>query len=149
MPMIASRGGAWWRRVLPAIALVALVGALPGGAEAQWGCPNDCSGNGTCEFEGVFNRERQGWPWSRVCACDSGWTSADCSLCSSSDACAGRKVCRFGACRCPIGWQGDECDKCYSSVACGEHGSCFEEACVCEPGWSGRECDVPLDRGAR
>ncbi len=121
--------------------------AVPDPAEAGLFCPNACSGRGTCEFEGVFNRERKGWPWSRVCRCDPGWTSADCSLCASSDVCPGRQVCRFGECRCRTGWQGDDCERCYSSRGCGEHGKCYEEACVCDPGWTGMDCDVPLEAG--
>lgn len=111
--------------------------------EAGLLCPNDCSGRGACEFEGLLNPDRKGWPWSRVCVCDPGWTSPDCSLCSASDACPGRQVCRFGECRCGNGWQGENCDRCYSSVGCGDNGACFEEKCICKPGWSGIECAVP------
>lgn len=142
-----SRGGGRWLPGLLMLLLSAVV--TPGAAEAGFFCPNDCSGRGECRFEGVFNPERKGLPWSRACVCDSGWTSADCSLCDDSAVCPGRQVCRFGACRCPIGWHGDDCGRCHSSVACGEHGSCYEEACVCEPGWTGMACDVRLDGAAR
>lgn len=128
--------------VLLALLLLPLSGPRP--AEAGFFCPNDCSGHGSCRFEGVLNPRRQGPPWGRACVCDPGWTAADCSRCDASDACPGGQVCRFGECRCPIGWLGDDCNRCYSSVACGAHGSCYEEKCVCAPGWSGPVCDVPL-----
>ena len=131
------------RQLLLAAAVLVVAGSLARPAAADLICPNACSGHGACRFEGVFNPDREGWPWSRVCVCDPGWAAADCSRCAASDVCPGRGICRFGECRCPIGWQGEDCNVCYSSVACGEHGSCFEGACVCESGWSGIACEVP------
>jgi len=130
-----------------AVALLLWVGTCtllaPQPAVAGLYCPDACSGNGRCVFEGPLNRERKGWIFSRVCECDPGWTAPNCSLCTANDVCPGRQVCRFGSCRCPVGWQGDRCDQCYSSVGCGKHGNCFEEQCVCEPGWAGIDCQTP------
>lgn len=133
-----------WRGI---VLLVLLLGAgIPSvRAEAGITCPDRCSGHGACQFEGLFNKDRQGWPWSRICYCDPGWAGENCSRCTSDDACPGRQVCRFGACRCRTGWQGDACDRCYSSVACGKNGSCSEERCVCDPGWTGTDCDARLE----
>lgn len=134
------------RRIVVALALVLATVWFVGDSGVGLSCPDDCSDRGTCVFEGPLNRERKGWIWSRVCACDPGWTSDNCSLCSSSDACPGRQVCRFGRCTCAVGWAGENCDRCYSSVACGGNGACFEDHCVCAPGWAGIDCQIEATR---
>lgn len=79
-------------------------------------CPSlDCSGNGACN--------------DGVCACNSGYTGANCDRCaagfegyprcvmSSPDPCTGRTcsmrgTCTGGVCRCDPGHVGDDCERC-------------------------------------
>ncbi len=60
---------------------------------------NNCSGNGTCTAPDI-------------CACDVGWSGADCSIpdCSGVNSCSGNGTCTApDICACDAGWTGADC----------------------------------------
>lgn len=71
------------------------------------GCPQGCSNHGVC-LRG------------NTCACDPGWSGADCSTCTCGSAdgevCSGHGTCHFNStadscsCQCSGGWLGANCD---------------------------------------
>lgn len=131
-------------------------------------CPNNCSGNGTCN--------------SGVCTCDAGWTGVDCSTftcvdvnnCSGNGSCAGPNTCDCEAgwsstdcsvfdcndvnncsgngtcvgantCVCDVDHVGEDCSAftCVDVNNCSGNGSCVSpNVCACEVGWSGADCSL-------
>jgi hypothetical protein len=83
-----------------------------------------CSGRGTCEVAG---REA-------VCACDEGYTGADCQECAPNYEPGPTGACQLGAtCR---------------REKCGNHGECVaapfgDVMCACDTGYSGADCGGP------
>jgi len=75
-------------------------------------CPNDCWGRGLC--------------FSGVCACQDGYTGADCS---------GR--------RCPEGLTGLNCEFQSCPNDCSQRGRCLSGQCQCGAGFGGPDCSVP------
>eukprot|EP00949_MAST-11_sp_MAST-11-sp1_P004285 g4285.t1 len=109
------------------------------------GCPNECSGHGTCSAE-------------LSCDCATGYHGEDCSMrkCPADDSdveCAGHGSCdtSAGRCTCEAGYDGLNCARkmCggggnqYNGRECHGHGACDSSGeCVCDEGFTGTTCDV-------
>jgi len=94
-----------------------------GNCEQNQACPGaPCSGHGTCNDSSGL----------AVCACESGYSGADCSQCA-----AGHHSASNGTCALDV--------QCLPSV-CSYHGSCNDSTkvavCTCNAGYSGAYCDA-------
>jgi syndecan 4 len=111
---------------LSSSALALLAGSLAyAGAYGVTSCSNGCSGHGSCIANGI-------------CACDTGYTSPDCSVRTCLFSCSGRGLCFDGTCYCEPGWTGEGC----VMADCASHGlfDAVTGKCDCEPGWVGPQC---------
>ena len=76
------------------------------------GCPNACSGHGSCGplCDGV--RCNETFPLRQGCTCDTGYEGADCgtaSVATCPNACSGHGSCVNSVCECNIGYGGEDC----------------------------------------
>ena len=115
------------------------------------GCPNGCSGQGTCVT--LPGRRREGSGGSAPpghCVCRFGFSGSDCSVASACPArCNGRGDCVAGRCECERGWKGTACQEPRCAGDCSGHGECLPPmgqgalgTCLCAGGWAGMACDV-------
>ncbi|KAL3310603.1 Teneurin-4 [Cichlidogyrus casuarinus] len=94
------------------------------------GCPNDCTGQGTCSLG--------------RCVCFSDFHGADCSLLRKPQVCSGHGEYIKGKCDCYPQWKGDECATFFSDCvdpACSGNGTCQAGLCTCDPGFTGEACE--------
>ena len=143
---------------------------LPGWQGAQCergpvGCPNDCSGHGSCAAPGVC-KCADGWGGvdcsapscladcsghgkcasPGVCECFEGYAGATCDVAQCANGCSGHGSCeRPGECTCAVGWGGHDCSEPQCEAGCHGHGACTAPgSCACYEGWSGANCDVAV-----
>ena len=131
------------------------------------GCPNDCSGHGTCKgnvcqcekpyvgvdcaymgdeqmcsLQGLFSTKQ------KQCLCFPGFTGAHCEKKQCPKNCNNRGTCGSnGQCFCIEGYTGPECEEmsCPGND-CAGHGECNRKngKCKCEEGWTlSKDCSVP------
>ncbi len=100
-------------------------------------CPNNCSGNGTCDSG------------SGQCACNAPYVGDDCSKtfdCKNTK-CKNAGTCNSvtGVCVCQPGFEGADCSV-ILCPDCGKHGICNKTTgkCACQPGWKGEKCDIAM-----
>lgn len=120
---------------------------------AELSCKANCSGHGACTLSG--------------CACEGGWSGADCATppCAvgvEGKVCSGHGACVAGECSCYQGFSGPGCGVkhgCLGDGSCSGHGRCLATAqavagavpldgpagyCTCDAGWTGPECEVAV-----
>ncbi len=98
-----------------------------------------CSGHGRCLGYGTPER---------VCKCDEGWGSDDCSSrACAPPGCGPHGACVEGRCYCEVGYDGPRCEVSRCPHGCGGHGRCDGHRCVCDAGWEGDDCTEPACAG--
>jgi hypothetical protein len=98
-------------------------------------CPNNCSGNGTCD---AING---------VCTCNSGFSGVDCSIKSCPNDCSNHGRCVNGSCICNPPYSGADCSKIDCPPGCEAHGTCDTSSgiCKCNSGYFLKDCSKYCD----